>query len=270
MVRRARLTTIVEGDRPMPQPARHHIARNRYRVIGVTAVGAAAALALSGCGDQVPALEDVWPEVSESIQKAESVTIDGNIAQGGQDMSVTMSGQIDDSSYAGSVAMGEAQVEVVGNTETTYMKPNAAFYEEMGGAQLQDLVGEKWLEVPAEEDGFTMSNFWSSFSEDIPEADEFTDAEYTKELAEHDGAEVYKYSGTSAENGEPVTLYIDRDHRLVRVEVQQGESTDDASASPSASPAEDTGTGTVDFSDWNTVDPVEMPDEAEVFALPGM
>lgn len=256
----------------MPQPARHHTARNRYRAVGITALGAAAALALSGCSDQVPALEDVWPEVSESIQNAESVMIDGNITQGGQDMSVTMSGQIDDSSYAGSVAMGEAQVEVVGNTETTYLKPNTAFYEEMGGAPLQDLVGEKWLEVPAEDDGFTMSNFWSSFSEDIPAADEFADSEYTTELVEHDGAEVYKYSGTSAENGEPVTLYIDRDHRLVRVEVQQGESGEDTSgsASPSASPAEDTGTGTVDFSDWNAVEPVDMPDEAEVFALPGM
>ena len=254
----------------MPQPARHRTVRTRYRALGITALGAAAALALSGCGDQVPALEDVWPEVSESIQNAESVTIDGNIAQGGQDMSVTMSGQIDDSSYAGSVTMGEAQVEVIGNTETTYMKPNAAFYEEMGGAQLQDLVGEKWLEVPAEEDGFTMSTFWSSFSEDIPGADEFADSEYTKELVEHDGAEVYKYSGTSVENGEPVTLYIDRDHQLVRVEVEQSESTEGASASPSASPAGDTGTGTVDFADWNAVEPVDMPDEAEVFALPGL
>jgi hypothetical protein len=257
----------------MPQTTtRHPIASRGFRTVGITALGAVAALTLSSCGDSVPALEDVWPEVSESIQNAKSVEIDGNVTQGGQDMSVTMAGQIDDSSYSGSVSMGDAQVEVVGNAENTYMKPNGAFYEEMGGAPLQDLVGEKWLEVPADEGGFTMSTFWSSFSDEIPAADEFGDSEYTREAVEHNGEEVYKYSGTSAENGEPVAIYITKDNKLVRVEVQQGEdgegATDEASASPDA--GSDSGTGTVDFANWDAVEPVEMPADAEVFAIPGM
>ncbi|MDI3332025.1 MAG: hypothetical protein QJR09_15035 [Micrococcus sp.] len=259
----------------MPQTTtRHTTAQRGFRALGITALSAAAALTLAGCGNGVPPLEDVWPEVSESIQNAKSVSIDGNVTQGGQDMSVTMSGLIDDSSYSGSVSMGEAQVEVVGNAENTYMKPNGAFYEEMGGAPLQDLVGEKWLEVPAEEGGFTMSTFWSSFSEEIPDADEFGDSEYTSEVVTHNDEEVYKYSGTSAENGEPVAIYITKDNKLVRVEVEQGEgesaeaSTDAASASPDA--GSDTGTGTVDFSDWDAVEPVDMPAKGEVFAVPGM
>ena len=242
--------------------------RSGVRAVGITVLGAAVALALSGCADRVPALEEVWPEVSESTQNAESVSMDGVIAQDGRELVVDMAGQLDGSSYAGMVSMGEAEVDVIGNTEKTYMKPNAAFYEERGGADLQELVGGKWLELPAERDGYTMSGFWSSFSHGIPAADAFTDAEYTKELAEHEGNEVYKYTAMSGENGEPVTLYIDRDQRLVRVEVQQGESTDNTSASPS--PAAETGTVTVNFSDWNAVEPVDMPDEAEVFALPGL
>lgn len=255
----------------MPETTRSHAAARRgFRALGVTALGAAAALTLSGCGTSVPPLEDVWPEVSESIQNAESVAIEGNVAQGDQDMSVTMSGQIDDSSYAGSVSMGEAQVQVIGNAENTYMKPNGVFYEEMGSAALRDLVGEKWLEVPAEDGGFTMSTFWSSFSEEIPAADEFGDSEYTREVVDHDGEEVYKYSGTSAENGEPVAIYVTKDNKLVRVEVEQGEDASSENLSAEASASPDAGSGTVDFSDWDAVEPVDMPVQDEVFAIPGM
>ncbi|MCY1157354.1 MAG: hypothetical protein MOP51_374 [Citricoccus sp.] len=261
----------------MTQPTSSHTpARRGFRAVGITALGAIAALTLSSCGTSAPALEDVWPEVSESIQNATSVSIEGSVTQGGQDMSVAMSGQIDDSSYSGSVAMGEAQVEVIGNAEKTYLKPNGAFYEDMGGAGLQDLVGEKWLEMPAEDGGFTMSSFWSSVSEDIPDSDQFADSEYTAEVVDHNGEEVYKYSGTSAENGEPVAIYITQENRLVRVEVDQAESGEggaagaSASASPDASAGSDAGTGTVDFSDWDAVEPVDMPAQDEVFAVPGM
>jgi hypothetical protein len=261
----------------MPQTTvRHTAAQRGFRVLGITALGAAAALTLSSCGNSVPALEEVWPEVNESIQNAQSVAIEGNVTQGGEDMAVNIAGQIDDSSYSGSVSMGEAHMDVIGDAENTYIKPNEAFFEQMGGAPLQELVGDKWLELPAEEGGFTMSTFWSSFSEDIPAADEFGDSEYTREAVDHNGEEVYKYSGTSTENGEPVAIYITKENQLVRVEVQQGkddssaESTDEASASPEASPASDTGTGTVDFSDWDAVEPVEMPAKGEIFAVPGM
>lgn len=254
---------------PQTDTGRTTTARRGRRVLGMGALGAVAALTLSGCGNGVPPLEDVWPEVSESIQNAQSVTIDGEVAQGGQDVSVTMSGQIDDSSYAGSLSMGEAQVEVIGDADYTYMKPNEAFYSEMGGAPLQDLVGEKWLQVPAE-DGFTMSTIWSSFSEDIPDADAFGDSDYTSEAVEHDGEEVYRYSGISVENGEPVALYVSKDNTLVRVEVEQGEAGEGQSGEATASPAADPGAGTVDFSDWDAVEPVEMPAEDDVFAVPGM
>lgn len=258
----------------MPQTTSSHTtARRGFRALGISALGAVAALTLSSCGNSVPALEDVWPEVSESIQNAKSVAIEGNVTQGGQDMAVAMSGQIDDSSYSGSVSMGESQVEVIGNAEDTYMKPNGAFYQEMGGAGLQDLVGEKWLQMPAEDGGFTMSTFWSSFSEDIPDSDEFGDSEYTSEIVDHDGEEVYKYSGTSAENGEPVAIYVTKENKLVRVEVEKADSADASPSAPaSASPdaGSDAGTGTVDFSDWDAVEPVDMPAKNEVFAIPGM
>jgi hypothetical protein len=257
----------------MPQTTtRDTTARRSFRALGITALGAVAALTLSSCGNSVPALEEVWPEVSESIQNAKSVAIEGNVTQGGEDMAVNIAGQIDDSSYSGSVSMGKAHMEMIGNAEKTYMKPNEAFYEEMGGAPLQELVGGKWLEMPAEEGGFTMSTFWSSFSEDIPKADELGDSEYTSEVVDHNGEEVYKYSGTSAENGEPVAMYVTKENKLVRVEVEQGadESTADSTDEASASPDAGSGTGTVDFSDWDAVETVEMPAKSEIFAIPGM
>lgn len=245
--------------------------RRPLRLVGIAALGAVAALTLSSCaGSEAPALEDVWPEVSESIENATSVAIDGSMTQDGRDLTVAISGQIDDSSYGGHIAMDGSEIDVVGNKEFTYMKPNAAFYEELGGAQLQDMVGDQWLEMPAEQGGFTMSSLWDSFTGEIPSADDFGESEYTAEVVDLNDEEVYKYTSTSEDSDEPVSVYISQDHQLMRVEAQGGTS-DEASASPSASPDDtSTGTGTMDFSQWDAVDPVDMPADEEIFEIPGM
>lgn len=245
--------------------------RKPLRVLGITALGAAAALTLAGCaGSGVPALEDVWPEAHASIEDATSVAIDGSVSQGGQDMTVAISGQIDNSSYSGNVAMGDVAVEILGNDEYTYMKPNTAFYEENGGgAQLQEMVGDKWLEMPAEQGGFTMSTLWEAFTEDIPSSDEFSDSEYTSEAVDLNGEEVYKYTGSTEDSDEPVSLYVSKDNKLVRVEAEAA-SSDDESASPSASSDSSSGTGTIDFSEWDAVETVEMPAEDTIFSVPGL
>lgn len=245
--------------------------RQPLRALGITALGATAALALAGCaGSDVPALEDVWPEAHASIEEATSVAIDGSVNQGGQDMTVAISGQIDDSSYSGNVAMGEVAVEILGNDEYTYMKPNTAFYEENGGgAQLQEMVGDKWLEMPAEQGGFTMSTLWDAFTEDIPSSDEFSDSEYTSETVDLNGEEVYKYTGSTEDSDDPVSLYVSKDNKLVRVEAEAA-SSDDESASPSASSDSSSGAGTIDFSEWDAVETVEMPAEDTIFSIPGL
>ncbi len=248
--------------------------RRPLRAAAVASLGLAAALGLSACsGSGVPPLEEVWPEAHASIQEASSVSVDGSVAMGGQEMTVAIAGQIDDSSYAGNVTMGEVALEVIGDTEYTYMKPNTAFYEENGGTELQELVGDKWLQMPAEQGGFTMSSMWSAFMDDIPTAEDFGDTEYTSEKVELNGEEVHKYTGQDEENGNPVSVYLSQDNKLVRVETGVA-SGDEASASPSASASgegsEDVDSGVIDFSQWDAVEPVEMPAEAEVFAVPGM
>ena len=50
----------------------------------------------------------------------------------------------------------------------------------------------------------------------------------------------------------------------------EGESAESGESSASASASPDAGTGTVDFSDWDAVEPVDMPAQDEVFAVPGM
>lgn len=256
--------------------------RRPFRALGLSALGATAALGLSACaGSGVPDLQDVWPEAYAAIEDASSVAVDGNVSQGGQEMTVSIAGQIDDSSYAGNVAMDGVAIEIIGNTENTYMKPNTAFYEQNGGTQLQDMVGDKWLQMPAGEGGFTMSTLWESFIADIPAGDEFGSSDYTSEEVELDGEQVYKYTGSTEDTGKPVSVYLSQDNRLLRVEAETGASDDasgdpSGSASPSASEpaasgaAAESGTGTIDFSRWDAVEPVDMPAEDEVFAVPGM
>lgn len=273
-----------------PRPRRVSRAR-ALRGWGLLALGTTAALSLSACsGADVPPLEDVWPEAYASIEEATSVAVDGNVTQGGQEMTVSIAGQIDDSSYAGNVSMDGVAIEIIGNSENTYMKPNTAFYEQNGGAQLQDMVGEKWLRMPAGEGGFTMSTLWESFIGDIPAGDEFGNSDYTSEPTELDGEQVYKYTGSNEDTGAPVSVYLSQDNRLLRVEAQSGSEggasgdstpstspSDDPSTSPSATTSEasgsgsadESGAGTIDFSRWDAVEPVEMPAEDEVFVIPG-
>jgi hypothetical protein len=262
----------------MPTSTLHRIAARRAaRLGGIAALGTAAALTLSSCGSGVPALEEVWPEVTGSMDSATSVAIDGNVTRGGQDVTVSIAGQIDDSSYSGNVSMDDAEVEMVGNAEYTYMKPNTAFYGQLGGAALQDLVGEKWLEMPAGQSQFTMSSFWESFRQEIPTAEEFGDANYTAEAVDLNGEEVYKYTGTNADTGEPVSVYVTQDNKLSRVEVTKAvadgaseSASGSASASSSGPASADSSTGAIDFSQWDAMAPVEMPAEEEIFAVPGM
>lgn len=248
------------------------------RLAGITAFGAISALTLSACGSSVPTIEEVWPDVRENLVNAESVKVSGEITQDGQDMNVDMSGHVDDSSYSGNIAMGEYTIEVLGNADNTYVKANEAFWEANGGAQLLSLIGDKWLEAPAEEMGFTMSSFYDSFSSEAPEASEFEGKEFTAEEVEHNGEQVYKYTGTEDESGDPVSYFINKENQLVRMERPEStegssdaasdDASGDASASPSASSG--AGAGAIDFTEWNAVEPVEMPAEDEVFAIPGM
>ncbi|NUL48349.1 hypothetical protein F7P69_24520 [Cellulosimicrobium funkei] len=260
-----------------PQPRRRPRHRTP-RIWSLTALGTAAVLGLGACsGSDVPPLEDVWPEAYASVEDATSVAVDGGVTQGGQDIAVSMAGQLDGSSYAGNVAVGGVAIEIIGNTENTYLKPNTAFYEQNGGTQLQDMVGDQWLLTSADEEAFTLPNLWASVMEKIPAGDEFADADYTAEQAELDGEQVHRYTVSHEDTGRPVSVYLSQDNRLLRVETESGPDDGASSSSSSATApapsatgsADESGTGTLDFSRWDAVEPVEMPAEDEVFAVPG-
>ncbi|MFB2572322.1 MULTISPECIES: hypothetical protein [Micrococcus] len=225
------------------------------RLAGITALGTVTALALSACGSSVPKLEEVWPEVREGIQNASSVKIVGEMDQNGQNVSLDMAGQTDDSSFGGKVTADGISMELVGNKEFTYIKPDAAFWEQQGAAAMQEMAGDKWIESPADI-GMNMSSFYEGFRDESPEADEFADTEYTSEEVEHNGQQVYKYTGTDKDSGDPIVVMINKDNQLVRIE-SQGDS-------------EDSGIGAIDFSEWNAVEPFEMPADEEIFSIPGM
>lgn len=238
-------------------------ARTR-RLASITAWGAISALALSACGSSVPKLEEVWPEVRENIQNATSVSITGQMEQNGETINLDMSGQMDDSSFAGEIAADGISMELIGNKETTYIKPDAAFWEDQGGGSaMMEMVGDKWIEAPSQS-GMNMSSFYEGFRDETPEGEEFNDTEYTSEEIEHEGQQVYKYTGTDKDSGEPITVLVNKDNQLVRLEREaSGEQSEDESS-------EGSGTGAIDFKDWNSVEPVEMPADDEIFSVPGM
>ena len=233
------------------------------RLTGITALGAVSALALSACGSSVPELEEIWPQVRENIQNAESVSISGEMDQDGEKVALDLSGHMDDSSFSGNVSSDGISMELIGNQEATYIKPDAAFWEDQGGSAMMDMVGDKWIEAPAQS-GMNMSSFYEGFRDDAPEGEEFNDTEYSSEEIEHEGQQVYKYTGTDKDSGEPITLLINKDKQLVRLERQASSEQSEGESSDGAGP------GAIDFKDWNSVEPVEMPAEDEIFSVPGM
>lgn len=231
------------------QPITHRCTR----VLSVTALGAIAALSLSGCASE-PALDQVWPEVRANIQNAESVTLQGTGVMDGEEMTVDVSGYTDDSFISGTITMGEIEMELLGDDENVYIKPNEALFEQMGGSVVSGLVGDNWIEAPAGE-ALTMSDIYDSLREELPAEDSYGDAEYEVETVDRDGEEVYQYSGTLEDSDEPASLYIDQDDQLVRLETTPDEGDEQVA---------------VDFSDWNAVEKTSMPAQEEIFSVPGL
>lgn len=221
------------------------------RLTGLAAVGITAALTLSACGGGVPTLEDTWGEVRQNLIDAESVTVKGQGDMQGSEMTLDLSGYTDDSFIKGSIDQGNGQsMELIGDAENGYMKPGEAMLQQMGIGSMADQVGDKWIEMPTGS-AVKFSDFYDSFTEDIPSEDEDM-GDYESETVDHNGQEVYKYSGTT-DDDEPVALFINKDKELVRVEAESdGEPVN------------------IDFENWNAVEKTEMPSADEIFTIPGM
>lgn len=234
-----------------PRAARRHAAL----LAGLAVLGGSA---LTGCVPEPPPLAEVWPSVRASVDEATSVRVSGDVHQGEGTIDVELAGALDDSSYAGRLVEEEGTVEVIATDDTTFIRPDDEFVSAKGGETFKDVDPGLWISLPSGREGaFSMSTFYGGFVSALPEADAFDGQEPQAQTLRLDGERVFKYSDVDAGDGQ-VSLYINQDDELVRLEVDGGSGEKDGPA------------GTIDFRDWNEVPPAEAPPEDQVYQRPGL
>lgn len=214
--------------------------------------------ALTGCVPEPPPLSEVWPTVRDSVNDATSVRVSGEIRQGAGTVDVELAGALDDSSYTGRLLQEDGTVEVVAADDTTYIRPDEAFVAAQGGTTFNEVDPGLWIALPTGREGaFSMSTFYEGFVSALPEADAFDGHAPEAQTLRFGGERVFKYSDVDAGDGQ-VSLYINEDHELVRLEVEGRDQEKDGPA------------GTIDFRDWNEVPSAQAPPEDQVYQRPGL
>jgi hypothetical protein len=153
-----------------------------------------------------------------------SLRVAGTVTTGGSEVSIDL--RMDgDGNCAGSLGTQQGEVQLLGAAGRTYMKPDAAFWRGMTGAEadrVMQVVGDRWVVVPSSEP--TFSRFC--------DADELID-----ELVSDSRGTTYRKAGTTTIDGADVVavatkgaggqsstgyVRVDAPHYLVRVEERGG------------------------------------------------
>ncbi len=230
----------------------------KNRLSAAVGMLAAGTLLLTACGS-APTLDEAWPEVRKNVEEAESLRV--NVEATGEEKDGTgtadLAGATDDSHMKGTmnVTMGGDAVDM------EVLRRDGDVYIKMSGEDnaLTQMVGDKWLKMPASEaesmGDFAMSSLVDDMVEEMPAADAFDDHDIEAEEVEIEGEKYDKYvipqelleSETAGD-----TYYVDReDNTMFRVE---GAKSEDGK--------QDT---VVTFTEWNSVEAPEAPAEDEVF-----
>lgn len=195
--------------------------------------------------DGVPALEDIYETAMANAKGAESVhaTLEGE--SDGQDASMNLQGQLDDSNYHVLVSMGQGTVEIIGADGETYLNGSEEFWTESAGVPEPGNFVDRWVIIPAEmglDEQFGMSGMWDLFLSDMPQT-AVGMGEVTGELVDLEGRETYHY----VLEGEDVEIWIDAESEQF-VQVIALEGTPDETV--------------MKATDWDEAEPVEAPEDA--------
>ena len=204
----------------------------------------------------VPEATEVFPKMVATLDKAASVTLEGDISSGSDSAKVMISGNKDGSNSKAKVTTKDGTIEVLSVDGTSYLKADEEFFTKTAGKEaagmLTALAGDKWISVKdASQFGdFNLGSMIDSIGKDKlvnTEAPKVT----AKSLEDLNGVKAFKYVGDEtdlwiAAEGEPYLLKI--------------ESTGAAA----------NGSGTMTFKDWNAVAPHTAPAQAEIVSIPGM
>jgi hypothetical protein len=204
----------------------------------------------------VPDAKDIFPKVTETVKSATSVSIAGDMSRGSESIKLKISGTRDGSNSLAEITMKGATSTLLTADGVTFLKADKEFFTQNVGQEsadaIESLVGGKWIAVTdATMFGkFSIASLLDSFGAEGLEKSDFgtiTD----KSIVDLNGTKAFKYTAEEA------ILWIAAEGDPYLLQMQ-----------PQGSANQDTGTMT--FSEWNSVALQTAPAKDETISIPGL
>ena len=189
--------------------------------------GSAAVLVLAGCGGGGFADESaqtIVDETEKDMKALSSLSMSGDITTDGQKLGLDMS--LDsDGNCQGTLDLQQGSAQILSIDGKSWLKADAAFWQSTAGSSasmVQQIVGDKWVVMPASESGFTdvcdLDSLLSQMGDD--NNDKGATVGDTEEV---DGQETVKVT-TKTDQGDPATAWVTTDdpHYILKMQVTQG------------------------------------------------
>ena len=226
---------------------------------GLAIASVGLATALTACGDDSSftdqSAEDIAGASKDAMGELESVKVSGSITASGQAIELDVQTN-SEGSCVGSIGIDGASAELLGVDGKTWFRPSQEFWEKSAGdsaEQIIGIVGDKWVVVPDEEDGFgEFCDLDELLDQLLKDDDEDDKATFSKgDTEEIDGDEAIAIDQEDPEDGNSTGyVLVDDPHYLVKIEKTDGEST-----------------GTVTFSEFDEDFEAEAPAEEDTIDL---
>jgi len=242
------------------------------RVPAVPALALAGVLALTACGPAAsgsakgsttttkaaskPAADVLYNKARASALAATSVHLKGDMTSDGEHMVLDLAGT-KSGDVIGSVGMGnEGTFELRRVGGTVYLRSTKEYWKKNAGAEAAQMIGDKYFKLPAEAakgmDDLTVASLLKSMFED-ENMPAFAKLTTRVEAGTVNGQDAWVLSDRVG--GDDAKLYIAADdtHHLLRVSMPTGKDK-----------------GTMDFTEWDAVQPITQPAASQIAKIPGM
>lgn len=214
-----------------------------------SAAGSAVSSATSEAAEEdAPSAKDLYAKTRESSLAAKSAKVSGNVKQAGQEMKITLEGQVDGSNQRAEITMGDkgtAEITTIG--KMNYIKADEKFWTSQGGiskAQFSQLgLDEKYV---ATSESMGSDFTFKSLLDDMFKEQSMSRLESLTtpvEKVTEDGVEAWKMSDGDAE------VLVTADDKNYLLKIAAGD------------------TGTLKFSDWDAVEEFTAPPAGKVLKL---
>jgi len=232
-------------------------------------VAAAVALSMSACASTttadkaktsssasaaktVPSAKVLYEMMRKNAAAAKSFRIKGEITTGGRKLTIDVAGDRDGKNTRALIKDGTLEAELLTVAGGVYVKANAAYWTKNANAATAKVVSGKYVKVPAGAgvmDDLKVGSFLDGvFAKDLPQAG----AQQKVEATNLGGVPAYVLTDKVAGDNSKLYVSADGQARLMRL----------VSAKVNI--------GTLDFTEWDAVAPMNAPSADQLVKIPGL